>query len=79
MARSRSRRGSSGGSSPRQTRATSRKKSAPTAAAEVEVVEEADGLGVESAVAIITAVFLVAGLIFLDMEMGKHFGEGILF
>jgi hypothetical protein len=78
MARSRSRgKKATGG---RQARATSRRKAAPTAAsAEAEVVEEGENIGTEGAIAIITTVVLVLGLIFLDMELGRHYGAGLFF
>ncbi len=81
MARSRSRRGAASARSSgagRQTRAVSRKSSAgPTG--EAEVVEEAAGMGMEGAVAIITALMLFAGCLFLDYELGSHYGVGMFF
>ena len=62
----------------RQTRAKSRKR--PTAAAtEAEIVEEAPGMGMEGGVAIITAIVLFAGCLFLDYELGVHYGAGLFF
>ncbi len=69
-------RGKPGG---RQARATSRRKTSPTPATEAEVVQDAGGVGMEGAVAIITAIVLVVGLIFLDMELGRHYGKGFFF
>jgi hypothetical protein len=76
MARSRSR-GTKTAS--RQTRATSRKKPVAAATTEAEVVEDAPGIGMEGAVAIITAVVLFAGCLFLDYELGSKYGGGIFF
>ena len=81
MARSRSRRSaapSRGASTSRQTRAVSRKQPAG-AAVEAEVVEDAAGMGMEGAVAIITALMLFAGCLFLDYELGSHYGAGMFF
>ncbi|MFT5284678.1 MAG: hypothetical protein ACI8TQ_000835 [Planctomycetota bacterium] len=77
MARTRSR--SPRGAAPaREPRAVSRKKPAG-AAAEAEVVEEAPGMGMEGAVAIVTALMLIAGCVFLDMELSKHYDAGFFF
>lgn len=77
MARSRSR-GKTAGTG-RQARATSRRKAAPAATTEAEVVEEAAGLGMEGAVAIVTSVALFVGLLFLDYELSKFPGHGLFF
>ena len=76
MARSRSR-SSSRKTASRQTRATSRKKAAPTA--DAEVVEDAPGMGMEGGVAIITALVLFAACLFLDYELGTHYDAGLFF
>jgi len=81
MARSRSRRGAAPSRSKaagRQTRAVSRKQPAG-ATTEAEVVEDAEGMGMEGAVAIITALMLFAGCLFLDYELGSHYGAGMFF
>ena len=74
MARSRSR------SKGRAPRAKSRKSGSapPPAAAEVEIVEDEKGLGVEDGIVICTAVLLVVACLLVDMDMGKY-GKGIFF
>ena len=62
----------------RQTRAKSRKKPTP-ATAQAEIVEDAPGMGMEGAVAIITALVLFAGCLFLDYELGANYGAGVFF
>ena len=57
------------------TRATSRKSSAT---ADVEVVEEADGAGIDLGIIVITSLVLVIGLAMLDMIMSKIDGSGII-
>ena len=77
MARTRSR-SPRGASTQREPRAVSRKQSAgPTA--EAEIVEEAPGMGMEGAVAIVTALMLIAGCVFLDLELSKHYDAGFFF
>lgn len=83
MARSRSRAGGgsrrqAAGGGKREARAASRKKS-PAPAAAVEVVEEEKGMGVDDGIAIVTAVMLVAGIVIIDMVMGKYLGGGTFF
>lgn len=82
MARRSSSRGRRGASkkteSKRQTRAVSRKKPAG-GAAEAEVVEEADGMGMEGGIAVITALMLLAGCLFLDYHLGSHYDAGLFF
>lgn len=77
MAR-RSSRKSSAGSKSRATRSQSRKSSAP-AVAEVEVVEEDRGLGLDDGLMILTAVLLLAGCLLLDYARASHYGEGLIF
>jgi hypothetical protein len=59
-------------------RATSRAPSRRSAAAEVEVVEEAAGMDLGTGLGIVTAFLLVVALVLVDYEMGKHLGAGIL-
>lgn len=47
--------------------------------AQVEVVEESNGGGLDAGVAIITTILLIAAFILLDKELGTHYGEGALF
>jgi len=63
------------GSQTRQARAKSRK---PVGGGEVEVVEEAGGLGIDAGIVIATAAMLVIGLLLVDALLGRH-GEGIFF
>ena len=56
------------GSQSRQARAKSRK---PVGGGEVEVVEEAGGLGIDAGIVIATAAMLVIGLLVVDALMGK--------
>jgi len=61
-------------SSRSSTRATSRKS---TASAEVEVVEEAGGAGIDLGIIVITSLVLVTGLLMLDMIFSKMDGSGM--
>jgi hypothetical protein len=74
MARSRSKRKTTAS---RQTRATSRKKTA-VATADAEIVEDAGGMGMEGGIAVITAVVLFVGCLFLDYQLGAY-GGGVFF
>jgi hypothetical protein len=56
----------------------SRKKTA-AATTDAEVVEDEAGMGMEGAVAIITALMLFVGCLFLDYELGAHYGKGLFF
>jgi uncharacterized protein HemX len=58
-----------------QSKATPRRK-APAAAA---VVEEAPKGGLETGIAILTALILVTAIVLVDYELGKSYGEGKLF
>jgi len=60
---------------PRQPRAKSKK---PAAVAEVEVVEEASGEGLDTAIIIATTVALVLAIAFTDALLGR-FGAGMMF
>lgn len=53
-------------------------KSRKPATADVEVVEEAAGIGVDAGIAVMTAIVLVAALVMVDMMQGKN-GDGIFF
>ena len=66
---------------------TPRRGAAPRAAAkskkttvtsEVDVVEDAPGMGIDAGLAILTTVALVAALVLVDMLHGAS-GDGILF
>jgi hypothetical protein len=58
------------------TRATSRKSSG--AASSVEVVEEADGIGIDLGIIIMTSLVLVTGLVMLDMIFATMDGKGMI-
>lgn len=62
----------------RSTKATSRKPAAP-AAAEVEVVEESKGLGIDDGLPILTALMLLTAFLLTDHYRGTAYGEGLLF
>lgn len=78
MARSRKNAAPARSSGARGTKATSRKKAAP-AAAEVEVVEESKGLGIDDGIAIITGILILAAFLMTDHFRGTKYGEGMLF
>ncbi len=79
MAKSRSRGASRKAAPKRQPSATSRKKApAASAGAEVEVVEEAPGMGVDGGIAVITCIMLVVACVLLDAQLGKY-GAGMFF
>lgn len=52
----------------RQTR--SKKVAVPVA--EVEVVEERGGLGIDTGIAIITGILLLAAILFADAHLGRY-------
>lgn len=84
MARSRKKASSRSGGG-RSTKATSRKgagssrKAAAPADAEVEVVEESKGLGIDDGIAIVTGLLLLAAFLFTDHYRGTRYGDGLLF
>ncbi len=83
MARSRKKASSRSGGG-RSTKATSRKSAgsgrrAAPADAEVEVVEESKGLGIDDGIAIITGLVLLAAFLLTDHYRGTRYGEGLLF
>ncbi|MDG1499337.1 MAG: hypothetical protein P8N31_05360 [Planctomycetota bacterium] len=57
-----------------KSKATSRRK-APAAA----VVEEAPKGGLETGIAVLTALILVTAFMLVDFELGKSYGEGQFF
>ena len=64
----------------RQPKAKSRKKATPAAAAApVEVVEEAKGAGVETAIAVMTFLALLTACLFIDHMLGNSYGGGLFF
>ncbi|MAE27654.1 MAG: hypothetical protein QF724_01940 [Planctomycetota bacterium] len=78
MARSRSRTSSRSdkGAGARQARSKSTR-SKP--AAEVEVVEEGGGMGIDDGIAIITTIVLLVAVLLVDYELGTNYGEGMFF
>ncbi len=48
----------------------------PPAAGDVEIVEESGGEGWETAVAVVTALILVAAIVCVDLQRGWY-GEGL--
>ena len=72
MARSSKKRGSRGDSKGRKE-----KKAAP--AAEVEVVEEGKGMGMEDGMVIVTTVVLIATILMVDYHMSSYFQKGTFF
>jgi len=53
-------------------------KSKKAASAEVEVAEDAPGMGIDAGIAILTSVVLIGALVLVDMIQGKN-GDGIFF
>ncbi|MDP6384567.1 MAG: hypothetical protein QGI93_00075 [Planctomycetota bacterium] len=72
MARSSKKRGSRGSSKARKE-----KKAAP--AAEVEVVEEGKGMGMEDGMVIVTTVILIATCLMVDYHLASYFEDGTFF
>jgi hypothetical protein len=61
---------------------TSRKGAAAKAESpvtEVDIVEEAPGMGWEGAVAVLTALMLFVAIILVDYSMGRDYGTGVFF
>jgi hypothetical protein len=72
MARKASRR------SGRKTESKGRSKKKP-AVAEIEVVEEGKGLGVNDGIAIGTTLLFLAAVLLTDYTLGTEYGEGLFF
>ena len=79
MARSRKKAAPARSSGARGNKATSRKKAAPAAAAEVEVVEESKGLGIDDGIAIITGILILGAFLMTDHFRGTKYGDGMFF
>lgn len=75
MARSRSR--SSGKKAGAGRQAKSKKKAAPVA--EVEVVEETGGMGIDDAIPIVTGVILIVAFVLVDYVLGTDYHRGLFF
>ncbi len=73
MARASKKKASRGKSAPK---ASSRKKAE---VAEVEVVEEEKGLGLEDGMVIMTTLALVAAILMVDYQLADQFGKGTFF
>ena len=78
MARSRKKAAPARSSGGRGAKATSRKKAAP-AAAEVEVVEESKGLGIDDGIAIMTGILILPAFLMTDHFRGTQYGDGLFF
>ena len=76
MARSRSRKGAGAKSGGRQAKS---RKAAPAPVADVEVVEEEGGMGIDDGIPIITGVLLLVAFVLVDYVLGNHYGEGMFF
>lgn len=68
-----------------KSRATSSRRTSSRAAAgkakggDVEVVEEAGGMDLDTGVGIVTTLLLILALLLIDYELGKSLGAGIVF
>jgi hypothetical protein len=60
-------------------RTTSRAPGKTPKGGDVEVVEEAGGMDLDTGIGIVTTLLLIAALLFLDFELGKNLGAGIVF
>jgi hypothetical protein len=60
-------------------RKTTSRAAGKAAAGDVEVVEEAGGMDLDTGVGIVTALLLITALVLIDYELGKAFGAGMLF
>ena len=81
MARSSRARGGKGGGGRRQAapKATSRKAKKAAPVAEVEVVEEKKGMGIDDGLPIITFLILVAAVLMMDYVAGTNYEGGLFF
>ncbi len=79
MARSQRKAGGRGGANKgrSQTKTQSRKAAAPVA--EVEVVEESGGMGIDDGIVILTTVVLLTSVLLIDFMMAKYYEAGQLF
>jgi hypothetical protein len=67
-----------------RSRASSRKPASQSRkstdqAAEIEVVEEEGGLGIEDGVVLGTTLLLVVAILLIDRNLGVNFGQGMFF
>jgi hypothetical protein len=60
-------------------RTTSRAPGKTPKGGDVEVVEEAGGMDLDTGIGIVTTLLLIAALLLLDFELGKNLGAGIVF
>ena len=65
-------------STTRAARPDKRSSARSTKTTDIEVVEEASGMGFEGGLAIICALLLVTALVMVDMELGAT-GHGLFF
>lgn len=60
-------------------RTSSRAAAGKAKGGDVEVVEEAGGMDLDTGVGIVTFLLLIAALLLVDYELGKSLGAGIVF
>lgn len=81
MARSRARGGKAGGgrrqAAPKATSRKAQRTAAPVA--EVEVVEEKKGMGIDDGLPIMTFLILVAAILMMDYVAGTNYNGGLFF
>lgn len=56
----------------------SKKMAAVPVVAEVDVVEERGGAGIDAGIAVLTAILLIAAILFVDANLGRY-GGGLFF
>ena len=79
MARSRNRSGGGGRKAAGGGRQAKSRKSAAAPVAEVEVVEEEGGMGIDDGIPIMTAVLLLVAFILVDYVLGTQYSAGMFF
>ncbi len=78
MARSRSRSGGSRRSGGAAARTPARKEKKAPVVAEVEVVEEEGGMGIDDGIILVTALMLFIAFLMTDAYRGKAYGTGLI-
>ncbi|MCB9916146.1 MAG: hypothetical protein H6828_13545 [Planctomycetes bacterium] len=51
----------------------------PAPVAEVEVVEEESGMGIDDAIPIVTGLLLIVAFFLVDYVLGNHYADGLFF
>ena len=64
---------------PATRRTTSRAAGKPAKGGDVEIVEEAGGMDLDTGIGIITALLLITALVLIDYELGRSLGAGMFF